>query len=45
MREVRDGKEERTERRIRVRKDGRGALTFLNVVVLDRLDATSYVPR
>lgn len=45
MREVRDGMEERTEKRIRVRKDGREALTFLNVVGLDRLDATLYVPR
>lgn len=32
-------------KRIRERKDAREALTFLNVVGLDRLDTTLYVLR
>lgn len=49
LREVRDGKQERTEKRIREREREkgwkRGALTSLNVVGLDRLDATLYILR
>lgn len=43
MREAEGWKGGKDVKRIRERKDGREALTFLNVVGLDRLDATLYV--